>query len=157
MLGQQAAAIQVMKMASKAMLPTRGSRFSAGHDLYALQDMLIPAQGQKLIGTGIAIIIPQGTYARIAPRSGLGYTESIAISRGVIDADYTGEVKVIMMNQGKKFYQVQEGDRIVQMISEKIDMSGMMEVDHLQITDRGNQGFGSTALSPKRTIAVEQV
>jgi len=146
-----------MKMASKATLPTRGSRFSAGHDLYALEDVLIPAQGQKLVGTWIAIGIPQGTYARIALRSGLAYKKSIGIGRGVIDANYTGEVKVIMMNHGKMSYQVQEGDRIAQMIIEKIDMSGMMEVDRLQITDRGNKGFGSTDLSPKRTIGVEQV
>jgi len=157
MLVQQAAAIQVMKMASKATLPTRGSRFSAGHDIYALEDVLIPARGQKLVGTGIAIGIPQGTYARIAPRSGLAYKESIGIGGGVIDADYTGEVKVIMMNHGKKSYQVQEGDRIAQMIIEKIDMSDMVEVDSLRITDRGSKGFGSTDLSPKRTIAVEQV
>jgi len=157
MLVQQAAAIQVMKMASKATLPTRGSRFSAGHDLYALEDVLIPARGQKLVGTGIAIGIPQGTYARIAPRSGLACKESIGIGGGVIDSDYTGEVKVIMMNHGKKSYQVQEGDRIAQMIIETIDMSDMMEVDNLRITDRGNKGFGSTDLSPKRTITVEQV
>jgi len=66
-LVQQAVAIQVMKMAAKATLPSRGSRFSAGHDLYALEDVLIPAHGQRLIGTRIAIGIPQGTYARIAP------------------------------------------------------------------------------------------
>jgi len=157
MLVQQAAAIQVMKMAAKAKLPSRGSRFSAGHDLYALEDVLIPARGQRLVGTGIAIGIPQGTYARIAPRSGLAYKESIGIGGGVIDANYTGEIKVIMMNHGKKSYQVQEGDLIAQMIIEKIDMSGMMEVDHVQITNRGNKGFGSTDLSPKRTITVEQV
>jgi len=157
MLVQQAAAIQVMKMAAKAKLPSKGSWFSAGHNLYALKDVLIPARGQKLIGTGIAIGIPQGTYARIAPQSGLTYKESIGIGGGVIDANYTGEVKVIMMNHGKKRYQVQEGDRIAQMIIEKIDMSGMMEVDHLPITDRGNKGFGSRDLSLKRTIAVEQV
>jgi len=104
MLVQQAAAIQVMKIAAKAMLPSRGSRFSAGQDLYALEDMLIPARGQKLIGTGIAIGIGQGTYARIAPRSGLANKESIGIGGGVIDADYMGEVKVIMMNHGKKNY-----------------------------------------------------
>jgi len=62
-----------------------------------------------------------------------------------------------MMNHGRKSYQVQEGDRIAQMIIEKIDMSGVIEVDYLQITDWGNKGFGSTDLSPKRTIAVEQV
>ena len=75
----------------------------------------------------------------------------------MIDADYTGEVKVIMMNHGKRSYQVQEGDRIAQMIIEKIDTSGMMGVDNLQITDRGSKEVGSTDLSPRRTIAVEQV
>jgi len=119
--------------------------------------VLIPPRGQKLVGTGIAIGIPQGTYARIAPRSGLAYKESIGIGGGVIDADYTGGVKVIILNDGKKSYQVQEAGRIAQMIIKKIDMSGMMEVDHLQITDGGNKGFGRTDLSPKRTIAVEQV
>jgi len=116
-----------------------------------------PSKGLKLVGTGIAIRIPKGTYARIAPRSGLAYKESIGIGGGVIDADYTGEVKLIMMNHGKKNYQVQEGDGIAQMIIEKIDTMGVMEVDNLQISDRGNKGFGSTDLSPKRTIVVEQV
>jgi len=74
--------------------------------------------GIKLIGTRIAIGIPQGTYARIAPQSGLVYKESIGIGCGVIDASYTGEVKVIIKNYGKKDYQVQEGDRIAQMIIE---------------------------------------
>jgi len=157
MLVQQATAIQVMKMAAKATLPSRGLRFSAGHDLYALEDVLIPARGQKLVGTGIAIGIPQGTYARIAPRSGLAYKESIGIGGGVIDADHTGEVKLIMMNHSNKSYQVQEEDRIAQMIIEKIDTSGMIEVDSLQTTDRGNKEFGSIDQSPKRTIAVEQV
>jgi len=156
-LVQQAAAIQVMKMISKAMLPLRGSRPLAGHNLYALEDMLIPARGQKLVGTGIAIGIPQGTYARIAPQSGLAYKESIGIGGGIIDTDYIGEVKVIMMNHGNKNYQVQEEDRIAQMIIEKIDTSGMMEVDCLRITDRGDKGFWSTDLRPKQTIAVEQV
>jgi len=156
-LVQWAAAIQVMKMAAKVTLPSRGSRFSAGHNLDAQEDVLIPAQGQKRIGTGIAIRIPKGTYARIAPRSGLAYKESIGIGGGVIDTYCTGEVKVIMMNHGKNGYQGQEGDRIAQIIIEKIDTSGMMEVDNLRITDRENKGFGNTDLSPKRTISVEQV
>jgi len=156
-LVQRAAAIQVMKMAAKATLPSKGSRFSAGHDLDPLEDVLIPARGQRYVRTRMGIGIPQGTYARIAPRSGLAYKEGIGIGRGVIDADYTGEVKVIMINHGKKSYQVQEGDRIAPMIIEKIDTSGMMEVDNLRITDRGNKGFGSRDLSPKRTIVVEEV
>jgi len=83
MLLQQAAAIPVMKMTAKATLPSRGSRFLAGHDLYALEDVLIPEKGQKLIGTGIAIGILEGTYVRLAPQSGLAYKESIRIGWGV--------------------------------------------------------------------------
>ena len=67
MLVHRAAAIQVMKMAAKATLPSRGSTFSAGHDLYALEELVIPARGQNLVGTGIALGILQGIYARIAP------------------------------------------------------------------------------------------
>jgi len=79
MVEKQAAAIQVMKMALKARLPSPGFRFSAGHDLYTLEDVLIPAGVQKLVGTGITLGIQPGTYASIAPRSGLVYKESIGI------------------------------------------------------------------------------
>jgi len=106
MLVQQAMAIQVMNITAKATLPSRGSRFSAWHDLYAVEDVMIPEWGQKLVRTGITIGIPQGTYARIVPRSGLPYKESIGIGGGVIDADYIGEVKVIMMYHGTMNYQV---------------------------------------------------
>jgi len=75
----------------------------------------------------------------------------------VIDADNTGEVKVIIMNHGKKDYQVKEGDRIAEIIIEKIEMSGMMEVDNQRITDRGKKRFRSRDLPPKQTIAVKQL
>jgi len=74
--------------------------------------------------------------------------DSIGIGGGVIDADYTEEVKVIIINHGKQNYRVQEGDWIAQMIIEKIDTSGILEVDRLQIMVQGEKGFGSTDLSP---------
>ena len=93
--------------------------------------------------------MPKGTYARIAPRSGLASKKGIAINGGVIDADYAGEVKVIMVNHGKNDCRIQPGDRIAQLIIEKIDTSDMMEVDDLEITERAERGFGSTDMSPK--------
>ena len=80
--------------------------------------------------------------------------KGIAINGGVIDADYTGEVKVIMINHGKIDCRIQAGDRIAQLIIEKIDSSDMMEVDDLKVTERAGKGFGSTDMSPKRITLV---
>ena len=80
--------------------------------------------------------------------------KSSAINGGVIDAEYTGEVKVIMINHGKIDCRIQAGDRIAQLIIERIDTSDMMEVDDLEVTGRADRGFGSTDMSPKRTTLV---
>ena len=96
-----------------------------------INEFTIPAQGQVLAETSITIRPPKGTYVRIAPRSGLASKKGIAINGGVIDADYTGEVKVIMINHRKIDYRILAGDRMAQLIIEKIDTSDMMEVDDL--------------------------
>ena len=114
----------------------------------------VSAQGQVLAETGIAIGLPKGTYAWIAPRSGLASKKGIAINGGVIDADYTGEIRVIMVDHGKADCRIQEGDRIAQLIIEKIHTSDIMEVDELELTERADRGFGSTDMSSKRTISV---
>ena len=151
---QESMGIRIKRLSPKATIPTKGSRFAAGHDLYAINEFVIPLQGQVLAETGIVIRLPKGTYARIAPRSGLASKKGIAINGGVIDADYTGEIKVFMINHGKIDCRIQAGDRIAQIIIEKIDMSDMMEVDQLEATERADSGFGSTDLSPKRTTTV---
>ena len=147
-------AMRIKRLSDKATLPTKGSRLAAGHHIYAIDEFTIPAQGQVLAETGIAIGLPKGTYAGIAPRSGLASKKGIAINGGVIDADYTGEIKVIMVNQGKADCRIQPGDRIAQLIIEKIETSDLTEVDNLENTERADRGFGSTDLSPKRTTPV---
>ena len=107
--------------------------------------------------TGIAIGLPKGTNARIAPRSGLASKRGIVINGGVIDSDYTGEVKVIMINYMKIDCRIQAEDRIAQMIIEKIDMSDMMEVDQLEKTERADSGFGSTVVELAPMICFSQV
>ena len=104
--------------------------------------------------TGIAVGLPPNTYARLAPRSRLESKNRIDIGGGVINGDYTGEVKVIMINHSNTECRIMEGERIAQMIIERIDMSDAMEVDELEDTSRGETGFGSTDLSPKRLIQV---
>ena len=147
-------AIRIKRLSAKATLLTKGSRLAAGHDIYAINEFTIPAQGQVLAETGIAIGLPKGTYARIAPRSILASKKDIAINGGVIDADYTGEIKVIMINHGKTDCRIQAGDRIAQLIIEKIDTSEMMEVGDHEVTEWAGKGFGSTDMSLKRTTLV---
>ena len=130
---------------------------AAGHDIYALKDGTIPAQRQMLVDTGIAIGLPRGTYGRLAARSGMASKHGIAVGGGVIDADYTGEIKVILRNHGDTSYEFKAGDRIAQLIVEKIQTHDAIEIDSLDDTGRGTQGFGSSDLGPKRLIACEEL
>jgi len=93
-------------------MPTKGSRFAAGHDIYAVTGGLVAAKGQTMVETGIARGLPEGTYRRLAARSGMASKMGIAVGSGVIDADYTGEFKVILRNHGEVDCEFKGGDRI---------------------------------------------
>jgi dUTP pyrophosphatase len=96
-----------------------GSVNAAGYDMFASEPTTIPAHGKKLVSTGVSMAIPVGNYGRIAPRSGLACKNFIDVGAGVIDADYRGELKVLLFNFGETDFQVAEGDRIAQLIIEK--------------------------------------
>ncbi|KZO89773.1 dUTP pyrophosphatase [Calocera viscosa TUFC12733] len=134
----------IKKHSEKARLPTRGSPLAAGYDLYSAEKKTIPARGKALIDTQISIAVPVGTYGRVAPRSGLASKFMIDTGAGVIDADYRGIVFVLLFNLSDKDFEVQEGDRIAQLIIEKIETPAVMEVADLEETLRGAGGFGST-------------
>jgi len=148
--------LRIMKLSDKAIIPTEGSRFVPGHDIYTLTDGLVPAKGQTMVETGIAIGLPEGTYGRLATRSGMARKLRIAVGGGVIDADYTGEVKVILRNHGEADCVFKSGDRIAQLIIEKVANADAMEVDDLETTERGTMGFGSSNLNPKRSITAKE-
>jgi len=93
--------VRVMKVSDKPIMLTKGSQFAAGHGMYTLTDGFVPGKGQTIVETGIAIGLPEGTYGRQAARSGMASKMGIAVGGGVIDADYTGEVKVILRNPGE--------------------------------------------------------
>ena len=119
---------------------------AAGYDLCASQDCIIPAGGKGLVKTGLSISFPTGLYARIAPRSGLALKRFIDVGAGVVDSDYRGEVGVILFNHGEQDFEVKMGDRIAQLILEKIDTPPVEEVQGLEGTVRGSGGFGSTGM-----------
>ena len=137
----------VKKLSYDAILPTRGSDRSVGYDLYSSVDAVVPCQsGNVLVGTGIAISIPDGLYGRVVPRSGLAVKHCINVGAGVIDPDYTGEVKVVLFNHGDKDFEVKKGDRIAQLILERCETPMVKEIGLLEETLRGSDGFGSTGL-----------
>jgi len=113
----------VMRFTPNAKLPTRGSDRSAGLDLYSSDEAVIPPWSRALVDTGIGAAVPEGTYGRIAPRSGLAVKSGIDIGAGVVDADYTGAIKVLMINNSETPFQVTVGMRIAQLILEKVETS----------------------------------
>ena len=120
--------VKVKKLSEKARVPTKGLAKAPGHDLYANKETEIPAGGQVMVGTGIAIQLPHNIYGRIAPQSGLAGKHGLATNAGVIDADYRREVKVVLVNQGDQPYQVEQGDQIARLSIEKIKNEELQEV-----------------------------
>ncbi|AEF17310.1 MULTISPECIES: dUTP diphosphatase [Thermoanaerobacterium] len=131
-------------------LPKYMSKGAAGIDLYAKvdEDVVIKPGEIKLIGTGIMIQLPEGYEAQIRPRSGLALNNGITMlnSPGTIDSDYRGEIKLILINFGKIDFIVKRGLRIAQMIINKVEIPEIIEVDELDETLRGKNGFGHTGL-----------
>ena len=138
------APIRVKKLSDTATIPTRGSEVAAGWDLYASQEVVVPARGKAIITTDIAIAIPVGFYGRVAPRSGMAWKKHTDIGAGVIDADYRGPVGVVMFNHSDEDLQIEVGDRVAQLVIEQISMAPLTEVDSLDDTERGEGGYGST-------------
>ncbi|KAK7305584.1 hypothetical protein VNO77_43490 [Canavalia gladiata] len=138
--------LRVKKLSENAVLPSRASPLSAGYDLSSAAESKVPARGKALIPTDLSISIPEGTYARIAPRSGLALKHSIDVGAGVIDADYRGPVGVILFNHSDDDFEVKVGDRVAQVIIQKIVTPEVTEVQDLDSTLRGEGGFGSTGV-----------
>ena len=138
--------LKVQKLSNNAALPKRSTNGAAGYDLCASQDCIIAVGGKGLVQTELAISFPVGLYARIAPRSGLALKKFIDVGAGVVDGDYRGEVGVILFNHGDQDFEIKMGDRIAQLILEKIDTPPVKEVQDLEDTVRGTRGFGSTGV-----------
>lgn len=132
------------KLDPRAILPSRGSVAAAGLDLYAIEDLTIPARQRTLARTGLAVAIPEGHYGRIAPRSGLALRTGLDVLSGVIDADYRGEIGCLLYNSGDETIHLPAQSKICQLIIEKIITPVAVWADEISETDRGGGGFGST-------------
>ena len=127
-------------------LPCRQTQGSSGFDLCAAEDATIPAHGFASVGTGLAIELPNRTEAQVRPRSGLAAKHGIGIlnSPGTIDADYRGEIKIVLFNMSDENHQVRSGDRIAQLVFSVVTEVELVETDGLSETGRGAGGFGHT-------------
>ena len=143
--------LKIKKLNELAIIPTKGTQSAAGYDLYSSEVKTVPAKGKELIKTSISIAVPQGNYGRIAPRSGLAWKNFIGTGAGVIDCDYRGELMVLLFNHSDTNFDIKHGDRIAQLIIEKITETVIEECDDLDSTNRGNGGFGSTGVSIKES------
>nr|XP_033775424.1 deoxyuridine 5'-triphosphate nucleotidohydrolase, mitochondrial isoform X3 [Geotrypetes seraphini] len=139
--------LRFVKLSENACAPTRGSAKAAGYDLYSAYDYMIPAMDKAVVKTDIQIALPSGCYGRVAPRSGLAAKHFIDVGAGVIDEDYRGNVAVVLFNFGKESFKVKRGDRVAQLICERICYPELEELEGLDETDRGAGGFGSTGQS----------
>eukprot|EP00042_Codosiga_hollandica_P007427 m.17401 g.17401 ORF g.17401 m.17401 type:complete len:184 (+) comp29201_c0_seq1:40-591(+) len=143
----------VQRLSAHAQLPQRQSALAAGYDLFSAHDVVIPAQGKAIVPTDIAIALPEGCYGRVAPRSGLAWKNHLDVAAGVIDADYRGNVGVVLFNHAQSEFQVKRGDRVAQLILERILTPDVQEMTALPDTARGVAGFGSTGVSAPASSA----
>lgn len=140
--------IRFKRLNNLAKIPTRGSKFSAGYDLYAATDydIQIPPHSTVKIGTGLAIEIPTGWFGAVFPRSGIATNRGLRPANcvPVIDCDYRGEWLIPLHNDSNETMTVQAGERITQLVILPYQDIDFKEVNELHKTDRGTDGFGST-------------
>ncbi len=144
-------AVKISRLRPEARLPCYMTAAAAGMDLYVTLDeeVILAAGKQVMVPTGIAIALPPGFEAQVRPRSGLAakYGVTLVNTPGTIDADYRGEISVILINHGSEDFVIKDGERIAQMIVAPVSRCQWNLVDKLDETDRGSGGFGHTGVS----------
>ncbi len=138
--------IKVKLINEKARFPEYAHEGDAGLDLFSIESVIINPGESKLIHTGIAIELPRGTEAQIRPKSGLALKNQVTVlnSPGTIDSNYRGEIRIILINHGRKPFVVEKGMKIAQMIIKPVLYVDIKKVEELTDTIRGERGFGST-------------
>lgn len=137
--------LKIKKINPQATVPTKVNESDAGYDLYCVDEKhKIAPHSQVLINTGIAMQIPDGCVGLIWPRSGLAAKNGIDVFAGVIDSGYRDEIKVILYNSSDKYCFIDRGDRIAQILIQKVENYAIEEVDNLNDSARGLRGFGSS-------------
>lgn len=136
--------LKVKKLKDEAKLPTKGHPGDAGIDFYAIEEVSIPAGGQRSVHTGIAIEIPEGHVGLVWDKSSVSFNMGLKVMGGVIDAGYRGEFIMNMLNTSNKDVVLEKGRKVAQMIIQKFEDCDILEVSELSDTMRGEGREGST-------------
>jgi dUTP pyrophosphatase len=138
--------LRVKFLHPEARLPRRAHPGDAGSDLFSVEEVVIPAGERRDVGTGIALAIPAGFGGFVQPRSGLAFKHGIMLtnSPGLIDAGYRGELRVSLYNSGAEPFTVNVGERVAQLVIQRVEEPEFLCVDDLDDTSRGQGGFGSS-------------
>lgn len=138
--------ISVRKVHQEAVLPQRGSSLAAGWDLRAVESCRLEPGQRRAVATGLAVALPPGVELQVRPRSGLAFRHGVTVlnAPGTVDADYRGEIKVLLINHGAEAFDVVAGERIAQAVVARHAVLNFEWVDVLPETERGQGGFGST-------------
>lgn len=145
--------LKITKLNSLALIPAYATKHAAGMDLCAAVEKQVSLKPReiKLVPTGLAVEIPKGYEGQVRPRSGLALKHGISIvnAPGTIDADYRGEVGVILINLGPKTFNINPGDRIAQLVISPVVQAKVIVVQTLEKTKRGSGGFGHTGVGKR--------
>ena len=140
--------VRVKKLHPQAQLPAYGSAYAAGADLYACLEEAVTIEPGEIfwVPTGIALEVPVGCVGLVYARSSMGAKRGLAPANkvGVIDSDYRGEIRVVLLNHSKQPQTIQPGERVAQFIITPVVTANFIEAEELDETDRGIGGFGST-------------
>jgi dUTP pyrophosphatase len=137
------------KLSQDAVIPMYQSKGASGMDLHSIEKLDIGIGEIKLVSTGLAVEIPDGFEGQIRPRSGLAAKKGVTVlnTPGTIDADYRGEIKIVLINLGNEVFHVEKGDRVAQLVIAPVERVEIKEITYLNQTERGENGFGSTGFS----------
>jgi dUTP pyrophosphatase len=136
--------IKVKRLEKNAIIPTKPNNDDAGWDLYAIISRSLAPNQRVVYRTGISLEIPEGIVGLVWPRSGLSVKHGIDVLAGVIDSGYRGEIQVCLLNTSDIWVEIQEGERIAQILFQEIPKIKLEEVTLLANSDRGENGFGSS-------------
>lgn len=140
----------LIRAADDIPVPQRASLGAAGYDICAAEAVTLEPSRSAAVSTGMRLSVPPGYEAQVRPRSGLAFKFGVTVlnAPGTIDADYRGEVKVILINHGPEVFQIEPGMRIAQLVFARVEQMNFRRVEELDESERGEGGFGSTGHAP---------